>query len=111
MNDDEQLELDIPEEPLTEEGLEEDIKRNEERRQKEYDEATKGNEELRRRQTRRGRGGDVKQLDIPGLFEARSGLRTTAALGTEIFLNTLIDPVFEPVTQVAAGSAFNWLAQ
>ena len=34
MNDDEQLELDIPEEPLTEEGLEEDIKRNEERRQK-----------------------------------------------------------------------------
>ena len=42
MNDDEQLELDIPEEPLTEEGLEEDIKRNEERRQKEYDEATKG---------------------------------------------------------------------
>ena len=110
MNDDEQLELDIPEEPLTEEGLEEDIKRNEERRQKEYDEATKGNEELRRRQTRRGRGGET-QLDIPGLFEARSGLRTTAALGTEIFLNTLIDPVFEPGTQVAAGTAINWLAQ
>ena len=111
MNDDEQLELDIPEEPLTEEGLEEDIKRNEERRQKEYDEATKGNEELRRRQTRRGRGGDVKQLDIPGLFEARSGLRTTAALGTEIFLNTLVDPFFEPGTQVAAGTAINFLAQ
>ena len=111
MNDDEQLELDIPEEPLTEEGLEEDIKRNEKRRQKEYDEATKGNEELRKRQTRRGRGGDVGQLDIPGLFEARSGLRTTAALGTEIFLNTLIDPVFEPGTQVAAGTAINWLAQ
>ncbi len=110
MNDDEQLELDIPEEPLTEEGLEEDIKRNEERRQKEYDEATKANEELRRRQTRRGRGGET-QLDIPGLFEARSGLRTTAALGTEIFLNTLIDPVFEPGTQVAAGTAINWLAQ
>ena len=111
MNDDEQLELDIPEEPLTEEGLEEDIKRNEERRQKEYDEVTKGNEELRRKQTRRGRGGDVGQLDIPGLFEARSGLRKTAALGTEIFLNTLIDPVFEPSTQVAAGTAINWLAQ
>ena len=110
MNDDEQLELDIPEEPLTEEGLEEDIKRNEERRQKEYDEATKANEELRRRQTRRGRGGET-QLDIPGLFEARSGLRTTAALGTEIFLNTLIDPVLEPGTQVAAGTAINWLAQ
>ena len=111
MNDDEQLELDIPEEPLTEEGLEEDIKRNEKRRQKEYDEVTKGNEELRRKQTRRGRGGDVGQLDIPGLFEARSGLRKTAALGTEIFLNTLIDPVFEPSTQVAAGTAINWLAQ
>ena len=110
MNDDEQLELDIPEEPLTEEGLEEAIKRNEERRQKEYDEATKANEELRRRQTRRGRGGET-QLDIPGLFEARSGLRTTAALGTEIFLNTLIDPVLEPGTQVAAGTAINWLAQ
>ena len=54
MNDDEQLELDIPEETLTEEGLEEDIKRNEERRQKEYDEATKGNEEIRRlREARR----------------------------------------------------------
>ena len=110
MNDDEQLELDIPEEPLTEEGLEEDIKRNEERRQKEYDEATKGNEELRRRQTRRGRGGET-QLDIPGLFEAGSGLRTTAALGTEIFLNTLVDPVFEPGTQIAAGTLINALAQ
>tara|TARA_B100000131_G_C18096251_1_gene604142 strand:+ start:40 stop:1995 length:1956 start_codon:yes stop_codon:yes gene_type:complete len=110
MNDDEQLELDIPEEPQTEEGLEEVIKRNEKRRQEEYDEATKGNEELRRRQTRRGRGGET-QLDIPGLFEARSGLRTTAALGTEIFLNTLVDPFFEPGTQVAAGTAINFLAQ
>ena len=111
MNDDEQLELDIPEEPLTEEGLEEDIKRNEKRRQKEYDEVTKGNEELRRRQTRRGRGGDVEQLDIPGLFAAGSGLRTTAALGTEIFLNTLVDPLFEPGTQIAAGTLINALAQ
>jgi hypothetical protein len=110
MNDDEQLELDIPEEPLTEEGLEEIIKRNEKRRQEEYDEATKGNEELRRRQTRRGRGGET-QLDIPGLFEARSGLRTTAALGTEIFLNTLVDPLFEPGTQIAAGTLINALAQ
>jgi len=110
MNDDEQLELDIPEEPLNEEGLEEDIKRNEKRRQEEYDEATKGNEELRRKQTRRGRGGET-QLDIPGLFEAGSGLRTTAALGTEIFLNTLVDPFFEPGTQVAAGTAINFLAQ
>jgi hypothetical protein len=110
MNDEEQLELDIPEEPLTEEGLEEDIKRNEERRQKEYDEATKGNEEIRKARSRRGRGGET-QLDIPGLFEARSGLRTTAALGTEIFLNTLVDPLFEPGTQIAAGTLINALAQ
>ena len=110
MNDDEQLELDIPEEPQTEEGLEEVIKRNEKRRQEEYDEVTKGNEELRRRQTRRGRAGET-QLDIPGLFEARSGLRTTLGLGTEIFLNTLVDPFFEPGTQVAAGTAINFLAQ
>ena len=110
MNDEEQLELDIPEEPQTEEGLEEVIKRNEKRRQEEYDEVTKGNEELRRRQTRRGRAGET-QLDIPGLFEARSGLRTTLGLGTEIFLNTLVDPFFEPGTQVAAGTAINFLAQ
>jgi len=45
------------------------------------------------------------------LFEARSGLRTTTALGTEIFLNTLVDPFFEPGTQVAAGTAINFLAQ
>ena len=110
MNDDEQLELDIPEKPQTEEGLGEVIKRNEKRRQEEYDEVTKANEELRKRQTRKGRGGET-QLDIPGLFEARSGLRTTAALGTEIFLNTLVDPFFEPGTQVAAGTAINFLAQ
>ena len=110
MNDEEQLELDIPEEPQTEEGLEEVIKRNEKRRQEEYDEVTKGNEELRRRQTRRGRAGET-QLDIPGLFEARSGLRTTLGLGTEIFLNTLVDPFFEPGTHVAAGTAINFLAQ
>ena len=107
MNDDEQLELDIPEEPLSEEGLEEDIKRNEKRRQKEYEENKYRNRELQRRQQER----DNKQLDIPGLFEARSGLRTTAALGTEIFLNTLVDPFFEPGTQVAAGTAINFLAQ
>ena len=114
MNDEEQLELDIPETTVTEteEGLEEDIKRNEKRRQEEYDEATKGNEEIRRlREARRGTGAGDTQLDIPGLFEARSGLRTTAALGTEIFLNTLVDPFFEPGTQVAAGTAINFLAQ
>ena len=114
MNDEEQLELDIPETTVTEteEGLEEDIKRNEKRRQEEYDEATKGNEEIRRlREARRGTGAGGTQLELPGFLEARSGFRTTAALGTEIFLNTLVDPFFEPGTQVAAGTAINFLAQ
>ena len=109
MNDDEQLELDLPEtqEDLSEEGLDEAVRRNEERNQRDYEENKYRNRELQRRQEERKR----QQLDIPGLFEARSGLRTTAALGTEIFLNTLIDPVLEPGTQVAAGTAINWLAQ
>ena len=107
MNDEEQLELDIPEEPLTEEGLEEDIKRNEERNQRDYEENKYRNRELQRRQQER----ENKQLEIPGLFEARSGFRTAAALGTEIFLNTLVDPLFEPGTQIAAGTLINALAQ
>ena len=109
MNDDEQLDLDLPEtrEEVSEKGIEEDIKRNEERNQRDYEENKYRNRELQRRQQER----DRQQLDIPGLFEARSGLRTTAALGTEVFLNTLIDPVLEPATQIAAGTAINWLAQ
>ena len=109
MNDDEQLELDLPEtqKDLSEEGLDEVVKRNEERNQRDYEENKYRNRELQRRQEERKR----QQLDIPGLFEARSGLRTTAALGTEIFLNTLVDPFFEPGTQVAAGTAINFLAQ
>ena len=109
MNDDEQLELDLPEtqKDLSEEGLDEAVKRNEERNQRDYEENKYRNRELQRRQEERKR----QQLDIPGLFEAGSGLRTTAALGTEIFLNTLVDPFFEPGTQVAAGTAINFLAQ
>ena len=103
------------EDNLSEEGLEDpyekelrEAKEEENRRnQKDYEENKYRNRELQRRQEERKR----QQLDIPGLFEARSGLRTTAALGTEIFLNTLVDPVLEPGTQVAAGTAINWLAQ
>ena len=40
MNDEEQLELDIPEEPLTEEGLEKDIQRNLDKANKDYQERT-----------------------------------------------------------------------
>lgn len=73
------------------------------------DDLTEG--KIKRARSRRGQGGDVGQLDIPGIFEAESGFRTAAALGTEIFLNTLIDPIPEAGTQIAAGSAINWLAQ
>jgi len=102
------------EENLDEEGLndpyESELKKEKEAENKRIEDAkddlTEG--KIKRARSRRGQGGDVKQLD---LFEARSGLRTTAALGTEIFLNTLVDPVLEPGTQVAAGTAINWLAQ
>ena len=102
------------EENLDEEGLddpyESELKKEKEAENKRIEDA-KDNLTEGKIKSRRGRGGDVEQLDIPGLFEARSGLRTTAALGTEIFLNTLVDPVLEPGTQVAAGTAINWLAQ
>ena len=111
MNDDEQLELDIPEEPLTEEGLEQYVKKNLDKANKDYQERTKGNEEIRKlRESRRGTGAGT-QLELPGFLEARSGFRTTAALGTEIFLNTLVDPVVEPGSQVLAGTVINALAQ
>ena len=83
----------------------EERRKYDERVQKEYEENKYRNRELQKKQQ------EGRQLDIPGLFEARSGLRTTAALGTEIFLNTLVDPFFEPGTQVAAGTAINFLAQ
>jgi len=104
-------------ENLDEEGLddpyESELKKEKEAENKRIEDAkddlTEG--KIKRARSRRGQGGDVKQLDIPGLFEARSGLRTTLGLGTEIFLNTLIDPIPEAGTQIAAGTAINWLAQ
>ena len=83
----------------------EERRKYDERVQKEYEENKYRNRQLQKKQQ------EGRQLDIPGLFEARSGLRTTAALGTEIFLNTLVDPVLEPGTQIAAGSLINALAQ
>jgi len=103
------------EDNLSEEGLEDpyekELREAKEAENKRIEDAKDDLTEGKIRRSRRGQGGDVGQLDIPGLFEARSGLRTTAALGTEIFLNTLVDPVLEPGTQVAAGTAINWLAQ
>ena len=99
-----------PNEPIDpndpEKGLDKFVKRNEERRQKEYEENKYKNRELRRKQQ------EGRQLDIPGMFEAGSGFRQTAALGTEVGLNTLLDLFsFIPPAQVAGGSAINYLAQ
>ena len=101
-----------PNEPIDpndpEKGLDKFVKRNEERRQKDYEENKYRNRELKKRRAEERKN---QQLDIPGLFEAGSGFRTTAALGTEIFLNTLIDPIPEPGSQVLAGTVINALAQ
>ena len=87
----------------------EDIDEYNKRRKEEYDEATKGNEEIRKKQEQ------GRQLDIPGLFESRSGLRRGASLAFEIGANTLVDPfsVFDPTgaSQYAAGTFINYLAQ
>mgnify|MGYP003112211527 CR=1 FL=1 len=80
-----------------------DIDEYRKRRQEEYDEATKGNEEIRRKQEE-----DKKK----GLLDEGSAFRTTAAIGTEVGLNTLLDIFsFVPPAQVAGGSAINYLAQ
>ena len=76
------------EENLDEEGLddpyESELKKEKEAENKRIEDAkddlTEG--KIKRARSRRGQGGDVEQLDIPGLFEARSGLRTTCLLYT-----------------------------
>ena len=90
------------EDELTQEEIDEYNKR----RQGEYDEATKGNEEIRKKQE------EDQQLEIPGLFEARSGLRTGAGLAFEIGANTALDFFsFVPPTQAAGSALINLLAQ
>lgn len=99
------------EEELTEEGLtdpyESELKREKERyerqNQEAYDELTKGNEELRKKQ---------QEETKKGLFDEGSAFRTTAAIGTEVGLNTILDIFsFEPTSQVAGGAFINYLAQ
>ena len=86
-----------------EELTQEDIDEYNKRRQEEYDEATKGNEEIRRKQ---------EEEKSKGFRDAGSAFRTTAAIGTEVGLNTLLDLFsFIPPAQVVGGSAINYLAQ
>jgi len=86
-----------------EEELKEEKDRYERQNQEAYDEVTKGNEELKRRQ---------EEKKKKGLLDEGSAFRQTAALGTEVGLNTLLDLFsFVPPAQVAGGSAINYLAQ
>jgi len=85
-----------------EEELKEEKERYERQNQEAYDEVTKGNEELRRKQ----------EKEKKGLLDEGSAFRTTVAIGTEVGLNTLLDLFsFVPPAQVAGGSAINYLAQ
>ena len=99
------------EEELTEEGLtdpyESELKREKERyerqNQEAYDELTKGNEKLRKKQ---------EEEKKKGLLDEGSAFRQTAAIGTEVGLNTILDMFsFEPGSQVAGGALINYLAQ
>jgi len=96
------------EDNLSEEGLGEVIKKQDEKLKKDLDEINYGNKELEKRQK------DGKQLDIPGLLDPESGFRTTLAIGTEVGLNTLLD-LFSAdptqLTQIFGSQGINALAQ
>ena len=86
-----------------EEQLKEELERYERQNQEAYDEVTKGNEELRRKQ---------EEEKKKGLLDEGSAFRQAAAIGTEVGLNTILDLFsFEPGSQIAGGSAINYLAQ
>ena len=82
--------------------LKEEKDRYERQNQEAYDEVTKGNEELRRKQ----------EKEKKGLLDEGSAFRQTAAIGTEVGLNTILDMFsFVPPAQVAGGAFINYLAQ
>ena len=89
-----------------EEELKKALEEEERRRQEEYDEATKGNEEIRKK-----REGD-QQLDIPGMFEARSGARIGAGLAFEVGANSFLDALSAiPGSQQVGSAVINAIAQ
>ena len=93
----------MSEERDLEKELKEEKDRYERQNQEAYDEVTKGNEELRKKQ---------EEEKNKGLLDEGSAFRQAAALGTEVGLNTLLDLFsFIPPAQVAGGSAINYLAQ
>tara|TARA_R100000329_G_scaffold138540_1_gene120035 strand:+ start:31 stop:1848 length:1818 start_codon:yes stop_codon:yes gene_type:complete len=97
------------EEELTEEGLtdpyESELKKEKERYEAQNQEAydkTIENEIKRKREAEKKKG----------LLDEGSAFRTTAAIGSEIALNSILDIFsFEPTSQVAGGAFINYLAQ
>ena len=101
MNEEENEELD----PIEKE-LKEAQEQYDRENQEIYDEVTKGNEEIRRK-----REGD-QQLEIPGLFEARSGARIGAGLAFEVGANSILDFFsLVPGSQAAGSAIINAIAQ
>jgi|9_EtaG_2_1085328.scaffolds.fasta_scaffold11718_2 hypothetical protein len=88
-----------------EEKLKEEKDRYERQNQEAYDEVTKGNEELRRKQEKEKK---------KGLLDEGSGFRTTLAIGTEVGLNSILDLFSADPTQlsqVLGAQGINYLAQ
>ena len=101
MNEEENEELD----PIEKE-LKEAQEQYDRENQEIYDEVTKGNEEIRRKKE-----GD-QQLEIPGLFEARSGARIGAGLAFEVGANSILDFFsLVPGSQAAGSAVINAIAQ
>ena len=101
MNEEENEELD----PIEKE-LKEAQEQYDRENQEIYDEVTKGNEEIRRKKE-----GD-QQLEIPGLFEARSGARIGAGLAFEVGANSILDFFsLVPGSQAAGSAIINAIAQ
>ena len=88
-----------------EQELKEEIERYERQNQEAYDMQIENEIKRKRQQEER----DKKKKD---LLDPGSAFRTTAAIGTEVAANTLLDLFsFVPPAQVAGGSLINYLAQ
>jgi len=82
----------------------EDIDEYNKRRQEEYDEFTKGNEEIRKKQE------DDQQLELP--LESRNPARVGAGLAFEVGANTLLDVLTAiPGSQQVGSAVINAIAQ
>ena len=89
-----------------EEELKKALEEQERRRQEEYDEATKGNEEIRRKQE-----GD-QQLELPLESRNLNPARVGAGLAFEVGANTLLDALTAiPGSQQLGSAAINAIAQ